>query len=304
MPRFSFRKEVFSMRPAVRQNYPYHPHQPIFEKILDTYKEHRTDASPLFQGGVIFYGFHINALNENRIFVVPDGCLHLVVCCHKEHPSANICGTIFKGRQGVFVRSDCEYFVICFMPGYAEFFLKYPIGEFSELEIPVQEVFPYSDELLEKIAEQSTFEGRIRAFEAFYLKHYRMGLEIPLLVKYLTEKIITIQGALNVKELAEDTGYSNRYLLKSFEKFVGVSPKLLSRIVRFQNVIHSLEHKHYEQTLDRIFEMGYFDQNHFIKEFKEFSFITPKKYIQQIDPASTLANGVEPPPAWQSKQRS
>ncbi|MFF2017112.1 helix-turn-helix domain-containing protein [Paenibacillus sp. NPDC058177] len=279
------------MRPINRRKYPYHPHQPIFENVLDTYAEYRTDASPLFQGGVIFYGFYMNDFNFNRIFVVPDGCLHLVVCCHKEHPSANICGSIFKGRQGVFVRSDCEYFVICFMPGYAEFFLKYPIGEFSEMEIPIQEVFPHAAELLERVAEQTSFAGRIRAFEAFYLNHFRDGLEVPLLVKYLTEKIITLRGALNVKELAQDTGYSSRYMLKTFEKFVGVSPKLLGRIVRFQNVIYSLEHKHCDETLDRIFEMGYFDQNHFIKEFKEFSFVTPKKYIQQIDSAHMLMNG-------------
>ena len=285
------------------RDYPYHPHQPIFEKVLDTYTEYRTDASPLFNGGVIFYGFYINDLNLNRIFVVPDGCLHLVVCCHKEHPSANICGSIFKGRQGVFVRSECEYFVICFMPGYAEFFFKYPIGEFSEMEIPIQEVFSHADELLEKIAEQSSFEGRIRAFEAFYLKHFQSGLEIPLLVKYLTERIITFRGTLNVKELSEDTGYSSRYMVKTFEKFVGVSPKLLGRIVRFQNVIHSLEHKHYEETLDRIFEMGYFDQNHFIKEFKEFSFVTPKKYIQQIDSDHLLKHGNAIPIVWQSQRR-
>ncbi len=279
------------MSPTHGKEYPYHPHQPIFEKVLDTYTEYRTDASPLFNGGLIFYGFYMNDLSINRIFVVPDGCLHLVICCHKEHPSANICGSIFKGRQGVFVRSECEYFVICFMPGYAEFFFKYPIGEFSEMEIPVQEVFPHAAELLEKVAEQFSFEGRIRAFERFYLKHFHNVLEVPLLVKHLTEKIITLRGNMNVKELSQDTGYSSRYMLKTFEKYVGVSPKLLSRIVRFQNVIYSLEHQQYEQTLDRIFELGYFDQNHFIKEFKEFSFLTPKKYVRQLAAGDSLYRG-------------
>lgn len=146
----------------------------------------------------------------------------------------------------------------------------------------MQEVFPHATELLEKVAEQSSFEGRIRAFESFYLKHFSNVLKVPLLVKYMTEKIIALQCTMNVTELSQDTGYSSRYMLKTFQKYVGVSPKLLNRIVRFQNVIHSLEHKHYEKTLDRIFGMGYFDQNHFIEEFKEFSFITPIKYFQQF----------------------
>ncbi|WP_019912375.1 AraC family transcriptional regulator [Paenibacillus sp. HW567] len=259
----------------------YRPFQPTFEKGLDTYTECQAAVSGAFNGGLQFYGFYMDNLNVDKMFVLPDGCMNLVICCCRSHPSANICGSLFRGRQGIFVRPECEYFVIRFLPGYAEHFFKYPIGEFSEQEIPVQEIVPHAAVLLERVAEKDSFAERVRAFESFYRDYISGTLEIHKLVKYLTEKIIDGRGASGVSDLSQDTGYSSRYILKVFERYVGTSPKLFSRIVRFQHVLSTLETEHYERTLDRIFDLGYFDQNHFIKEFKEFSFTTPKKYIQQ-----------------------
>lgn len=288
--RFLNLEEAISMSLIHRPAALYHPYQPTFDKLLNTYTQYKTAVLDIFNNGVQFEGFYIDSKHIDRTFVLPDGCVNLVICCHPQYPSANICGNLFKGRQGIFVRAECEYFVVRFLPGYAEHFFKHPIGEFSELEVPIQEVLPHADELLEQVAEQTSLEGRVRAFEHFFLKYIGDELEIPLLVKYLTEKIIAGSGTSNVKQLSEDTGYSSRYLSKNFEKYVGLSPKLFSRIIRFQNVIHLLEKQQYEQALPQIFELGYFDQNHFIKEFKEFSMLTPKKFIQQLAAGSLSVN--------------
>jgi AraC-like DNA-binding protein len=257
----------------------YRPFQPAFEKTLQSYSEYLPSLNDPFGGGIQFYGFYMDDLNVNQMFVLPEGCMSLVICCYPDSPSANICGTLFKGRQGIFVRSECEYFVIRFMPGYAEHFFRYSIGVFSELEIPVGDVIPHAGELLEQVAQKKTFHERVRAFEAFYQTYIRTQPEIPHLIAYLTDQIISSRGTLHVNDLSRDTGYSSRYMIKAFERHIGASPKLFSRIVRFQHVLELLEMKDYKKTLEQIFELGYFDQNHFIKEFKEFSLTTPRQYV-------------------------
>jgi AraC-like DNA-binding protein len=247
--------------------------------MLHSYSDYRASLTAPFGDGIQFYGFYMDDTNFDQMFVIPEGCMSLVICCYPDRPSANICGTLYKGRQGLFVRSECEYFVIRFLPGYAEHFFQYPIGEFSELEIPVGDVLPHAAELLERVAEKNTFHERVQAFEDFYGAYIRNRLEIPRLIEYLTGQIISSRGTLHVNDLSRDTGYSSRYLIKAFERYIGASPKLFSRIIRFQHVLESLEHKHYKETLEQISELGYFDQNHFIKEFKEFSLTTPKKYM-------------------------
>ncbi|ASA23306.1 helix-turn-helix transcriptional regulator [Paenibacillus donghaensis] len=259
----------------------YKPFQPAFEKMLHSYTEYKSSLTVPYGGGIQIYRFYMDDSHVNQMFVIPEGCMSLVICCHRDHPSANICGTLYKGRQGFFVRSECEYMVIRFLPGYAEHFFQYPTGEFSELEIPVQDVLPHAAELLERVVEKNTFHERVQAFEEFYGRYIRNKLEIPRLIEYLTDQIICTHGKLHVNDLSQDTGYSSRYLIKVFERYIGASPKLFSRIIRFQYVLKSLESKHYKETLEQISELGYFDQNHFIKEFKEFSLTTPKKYAMK-----------------------
>lgn len=191
---------------------------------------------------------------------------------------------MYQGTEGLFVRPACHYFSICFLPGYAEHFFKHPIGMFSGQEISVQDVLPHANALLSRVAEAPGFEERIAAFESYYNDYIRDELEINPLVKYATEKIIQSRGNLNVAELSRDSGYSTCYMVKTFEKHVGLSPKLFSRIMRFQHVVQNLEGSQYRQMLDHIYELGYCDQNHFIKEFKEFSRFTPKHYVQRLHP--------------------
>lgn len=274
-------RSIFPMTLKHKSSSVYHPQQPLLEKEIYHYPT-RLITSPLFNGGIIFSMQYVDQSYMNQAIVVPDGCVHLVVCCYPEQPSANICGSLLKGTKGTFVRAGCEYFSICFLPGYAENFFKHPIGAFSGLEIPVEDVLPHANILLGSVAEAKGLEGRIAAFESFYIKYIRDTLNINALIKFSTEKIIHSNGTLHVTDLSQATGYSSRYIVKTFEKYVGLSPKLFSRIIRFQHVVKSLESGQYDQTIDNIYEYGYCDQNHFIKEFKEFSCHTPKHYMRLL----------------------
>ncbi|MCU6340012.1 helix-turn-helix domain-containing protein, partial [Enterobacter quasiroggenkampii] len=96
------------------------------------------------------------------------------------------------------------------------------------------------------------------------------------------EQIICSSGSRRMSDLSQHTGYSSRYIAKVFHEYVGMSPKLFSRIVRFQHVLDALLRSNYEGVMEEMMELGYYDQNHFIKEFKEFSSFTPKKYMEQL----------------------
>lgn len=74
-----------------------------------------------------------------------------------------------------------------------------------------------------------------------------------------------------------DTGISSRQLRRLFEYYIGDTPKTFSKVVRFQ---HILKAKPSAQSLRKnklFFDAGYYDQSHFIKEFKNFYGVTPSK---------------------------
>ncbi|WP_308992470.1 helix-turn-helix domain-containing protein [Mariniflexile litorale] len=89
--------------------------------------------------------------------------------------------------------------------------------------------------------------------------------------------IIQRKGTTNIDILSERNFLSRRQFERNFKRFSGFSPKVFSRIMRFQNVLQDLGSK---KTLTQIgLDAGYADQSHFIREFKTFSGYTPKEYF-------------------------
>lgn len=70
-----------------------------------------------------------------------------------------------------------------------------------------------------------------------------------------------------------------RQLERHFKKQIGISPKQLSKVVRLQATLQTLLQQKPVRLTDIAYENEYFDQNHFIKDFKEFVGITPKEFL-------------------------
>ncbi len=90
------------------------------------------------------------------------------------------------------------------------------------------------------------------------------------------EIILKKFGVLDVeKEL--NTGISTRQLRRLFEFYIGDTTKTFSKIVRFQNTLKAKPSSQSLQQNKLFFDVGYYDQSHFIKEFKNFYGVTPSK---------------------------
>jgi AraC-like DNA-binding protein len=90
--------------------------------------------------------------------------------------------------------------------------------------------------------------------------------------------LIQSHGMIRIHELAKQTGYSKRYLDMLFKEHVGVSPKSLARILRFQYFYQSWTQENTPAVSTDTVYSYYYDQSHFIKEFKRFSGYTPQNY--------------------------
>ncbi len=83
-------------------------------------------------------------------------------------------------------------------------------------------------------------------------------------------------GVIDV-ETDLDTGISSRQLRRLFEFYIGDTAKTFSKVVRFQNILKAKPSTQSLRQNKLFFDMGYYDQSHFIKEFKNFYGVTPSK---------------------------
>jgi AraC-like DNA-binding protein len=119
--------------------------------------------------------------------------------------------------------------------------------------------------------------------KATLLQQFLVTRLIPLrsqqmIVNYAVTAINQTYGKVTISQLEQRTGYSKRYLDILFKRFVGLSPKTLSSITRFQ-YFHTLWAQNPSPGFyrDEVFRF-YYDQSHFIREFKRFSGYTPEQY--------------------------
>ncbi len=91
------------------------------------------------------------------------------------------------------------------------------------------------------------------------------------------EFIIDSKGKLDLKNIRNEVAISERSLERYFRKHIGLSPKYYSRIIRFSYIFQLIQGENIDWA-DIIFIAGFYDQSHFIKNFKEFTGEDPSQY--------------------------
>jgi AraC-like DNA-binding protein len=90
--------------------------------------------------------------------------------------------------------------------------------------------------------------------------------------------IFRTHGTMSIGEIASRTGFTERHIEQLFKKHVGLTPKFLARIVRFNRIFHLISDKQPDWS-DIVFQSGFYDQSHFIRNFKAFTGEDPSRYM-------------------------
>ncbi len=181
-----------------------------------------------------------------------------------------------------------EIFGIRFYPANAGLFLREDISCFKYGVFDLAGVTGNSIlELHHKLQEAKSVNLRIELVEAYLIKqittHPKAIGKIDLVRRVMNE--LTQKDFFeNINSVADRYGITSRYLQKLFLQYTGLTPKLYSKINRFQNSLVLLGKCNLPLTAIA-YECGYFDQSHFIREFKSFTGFAPSGF----DPENSTA---------------
>lgn len=129
-------------------------------------------------------------------------------------------------------------------------------------------------ELARALEEDTTAEGRVQLTDAWLERLLRERPPADPRVVAAVSAIRASHGAENLEALADSLSLSPRTLQRLFARQVGISPKLLARIVRFQRVLRAWRAN--PRTFARVaVESGYFDQSHLVRDFRDFAGAPP-----------------------------
>jgi AraC-like DNA-binding protein len=127
-----------------------------------------------------------------------------------------------------------------------------------------------------------TCENKIKILEEFLLSEFKEENEIRNLETSLSI-LENLDENYSMTEIADKLGYNLKTFQRHFTKHMGCSPIDYRRIFRFRNSIEAkLYAKELKSLTDITFENNYFDQSHFIKEFKRLTNHNPKKFFKNV----------------------
>jgi len=115
----------------------------------------------------------------------------------------------------------------------------------------------------------------------------------PLAIDYIIPEIIKYGGMIKIDNLVKQAFMSNRQFERVFKDRMGVSPKFYSRLVRFDKAWLLKEDNPHLTWTEVAYECNYFDQMHFIRDFKEFANANPTEISNAFkSQAFTLKKGI------------
>ncbi|AWH86132.1 hypothetical protein HYN59_13880 [Flavobacterium album] len=131
-------------------------------------------------------------------------------------------------------------------------------------------------EIEEQITDEPSPEKKAILLQHYLLKIFNNGRD-PIF-EYCVSRIRSSKGMVQIKHLERETGYSSRWLTAKFDEKLGISPKNLCSVVRFHTAYQAFS---FNQPID-VYGL-YYDQSHFIREFKRFTGMPPGKFEKQVN---------------------
>lgn len=205
-------------------------------------------------------------------------------------PKIELWGQITKPLA---IRSKGKHtmFGIKFFTHSAAYFLNEEIGIFNNQVSDLADILGNQIKTLYmQLLETSDITKRIELIDAFLIKKLITGEKRSFRIDKVANILTSIKSnssESNLNHIASKHGITARYLHKLIYQHTGLSPTSFNKIIRFQSSLKLIA-KNDQPFTSIAYQSGYFDQSHFIKDFKSFTGITPSAYLDNITPVNQL----------------
>lgn len=196
-------------------------------------------------------------------------------------------------RYNAFIGGLTDAFVITEAPGGVGGGIQVnftPLGAYQLLGLPqhlianqvleaVDVLGPPVQRLIDRVMDVPTWEERFNAIDAFLLDRLSESVPATAGIAWAWDQLLASKGGVAIGSLSAALEYSPRQFIDRFRAEVGFAPKTMARVLRFNSVIERLETATHVRWTDLALECGYYDQSHFVREFREFAGSTPSDFL-------------------------
>jgi AraC-like DNA-binding protein len=210
---------------------------------------------------------------------LPDPSIHLVI----EDDISGIFGAA-RGKFSRLIEGQGRAFCIKFRPGAFYPFVTSPLPRRANQIAGLHEVFGAAGHALKMaIRAVADEEERIEIAENF-LRNLRPKRDESLaLIHQIVDGIVADRANTKTYDLEHQFNLTTRTLQRLFSRYVGVSPSWIIRRYRLHDAVDQLDQGKIVDWPALAADLGYFDQAHFIKDFKKTIGVSPGEYVRRVN---------------------
>jgi AraC-like DNA-binding protein len=264
-------------------------------EVAVLYLEH-TPAAPLIGFIRILWYAQVGEATHRRERVLPSGCVQVILNlardflldCPEGEGNLRMPPSLVVGARSVYEIVDssdmADLIGIVFEPGGFAPFARDAVDLFSNRSVSLEDAWGLqARSLRDRLRELCTPQARLRFLENFLTDHFaprltRHGPWRSGEVKLALQTFDHSPGIATVREMAKQTGRSERRFSQIFRQEVGLSPKTWCRVQRFQRAVRLLHAGSDVRWAELALDCGFYDQSHFANEFRAFSGIDATTY--------------------------
>ncbi|MYS87130.1 helix-turn-helix domain-containing protein [Embleya scabrispora] len=158
-----------------------------------------------------------------------------------------------------------------------------PASELAESVVDVAEFWPDAGELVELLRGDSGWAERFERIEAILGARAERGRAADPVLAGSWRQVTDRRGDLGIGVLHEQTGWSRKRLAQRFRAEIGLPPKAMANLVRFEHAVGLLRCPNVGSLAEVALRCGYYDQAHLNREFKEYAGCTPTAFLDGLD---------------------
>jgi len=258
------------------------PIQPTIDKGKGNVSYHEIAPDKWLENHIYFY-WQLKThqkLTETFFYrVVADGCFD--VFWEAGHPDENFIMGFSNSCTEFPLESSFNYLGVRFLPTVFPILYKVDASELTNKFELLDNVTPNLSKNLSELTNgiNELAELKYKLDNHFIRKIAGTDFTFDSRLYNAIDIILNHQGTLNIERDIE-AGISPRQLRRLFKYYIGDSPKTFSKVVRFQNFLKSKPSKESLRKNKIFFDLGYYDQAHFVKEFKHLYGLPPTSALE------------------------
>lgn len=168
----------------------------------------------------------------------------------------------------------------------ARLFLGQPLRELANRAVALEDlVGPAGLRLTMELYDARTWEQRFAILDREIMRRISTVRQPAPPVLWTWQRLVKSDGGLKIGAVVRDVGWSQKHLIAQFTEQMGLTPKVLARVLRFGRAIKLLKVGPRVPLADIAYACGYYDQAHFSRDFRAFAGVTPTELLRQLLPA-------------------